>query len=180
MRARSNALISIATALALLGCGGDDGGPLGDAASEQAIEEAIEDAASDQGEDVNVDVNADGEEISIESEEGGISIGGSDLPDGFPNGVPFPDDFTQQFSSGDGASFIVSGTSETSGDDLDGFYAEALPAAGYEVTERVEFGTGDAKVVSFSFTADGFKGVIQISTDPAAGTTTLFVTIETG
>lgn len=55
-----------------------------DEAAEQAAESAIEDAASDQGEDVEVDVERDGEEVTIETDEGTIKVGTDELPDGYP------------------------------------------------------------------------------------------------
>ena len=59
--------------------------------TEQAIEEAV-------GGDVKVDT--DSGEISVETDDGAITIGGGELPEGFP--VPLPDGYevTAVFTSG--------------------------------------------------------------------------------
>ena len=184
MRVRNVAVSAAIAGLVLAGCGGDDDGGglggLGGNASEDAIENAIEDAASDAGEgDVNVDINADGEEISIEGDDGeSISIGGGDLPDDFPGEFPFPDDFEQTLASGDGASFVVYGTSADSVDDLDGFYADALPDAGYTVDDRTEVSSGDGSYVTFSFTGNGSTGAVSISTDTTNDSSVVNILID--
>ncbi len=191
MHGRTWAVSLAALGLVLAGCGGDDDGGLGGLGAdpspedvENAIEDAIEDAASDSGDsrDVNVDLDADGDsgEISIEGDDGeSISFGGGDLPDGFPDDFPFPDDFEQTLGSGDGESFVVFGASGESVDDLDGFYADALPDAGYTVDDRTEVSSSGANYVTFSFTGNGSTGVVSISTDPANDSSVVNVSIDT-
>src|SRR4030043_200323 len=51
------------------------------------VEKAIEDAAAKEGEDVDIDI--DEGKVSITDEEGNeISIGGTDIPDGWPAEIP--------------------------------------------------------------------------------------------
>ncbi len=190
MHGRIWALSLAALGLALAGCGGDDDGGLGGLGAnaseediENAVEDAIEDAASDSGDDqdVNIDLDADGGsgEISFEGDDGqSVSLGGGELPDGFPDDFPLPDDFEQTIASGDGSSFFLSGTSSSSLDDLDDFYADALPDAGYDIDERIEFGSEASKIVSFTFSGDGRTGVVQVSVDVATGTTLVNLTLE--
>lgn len=56
-------------------------------ASEQLTEQILEqqDGVSD------VDIDTDSGEVSIETEDGSISIGGGEIPGGFP--IPFPDGY---------------------------------------------------------------------------------------
>jgi len=60
--------------------------------SEQVIEEAV------GGGDVKIDT--DSGEISVETDDGAMTIGGGEVPDGFP--IPFPDGYevTAVFTSG--------------------------------------------------------------------------------
>lgn len=69
----------VATAL-VSGCGGDSAGEeAGEKLGEQLAEQALEDAGT-----AGVDVDVDGEDVTIESDEGTIKVGTGDLPEGFP------------------------------------------------------------------------------------------------
>lgn len=64
-----------------------------DASAEQMAEEAIE---SGSDEDVDVEFDSDSGEVSVESDEGSVHVGG-DVPDELAD-VPLPDDF--EFATG--------------------------------------------------------------------------------
>ena len=60
-------------------------------AAENIAENLVEQIA-EQGEGVgDVDINLESGEINLETEEGAITIGGGDMPDGFP--IPAPDGY---------------------------------------------------------------------------------------
>lgn len=81
------ALGFVALALVLTAC---------QSAAEVITEQAIEEAVG--GGDVKIDT--DSGEISVETDDGAITIGGGELPDGFP--IPLPDGYevTAVFTSG--------------------------------------------------------------------------------
>lgn len=56
----------------------------------------------------DVDIDTDTGQIRIETDEGSLSIGGGELPDGFPIPVPDGGDVMSVFTSGDQAAATVS------------------------------------------------------------------------
>lgn len=73
------------------------------AANERLTEEIIEQAG---GGDADVDLDLESGEVSVETDEGSFTIGGGEIPDGFP--VPFPDGGTVQSVLESGGSAGVS------------------------------------------------------------------------
>ena len=58
--------------------------------AENVLENAIENQLEEEsGGDVNIDLDEDGGVVSIETDEGSMSIGGTEIPDDFP--LPLPD-----------------------------------------------------------------------------------------
>lgn len=74
--------IVIALGGVLAGCGGDD-------IADQLAENAVEAAAD---EDVDVDLDTDSGELTVETDEGSVEVGGGGLPDEFA-AVPLPEGF---------------------------------------------------------------------------------------
>ena len=105
MRTRTLLLVTIA-ALSLAAC---------DAAVEQLSEEAVERVAEAAGAgDTEIDMDEDGGNISIETDEGSVQIGagdGTELPEGLPDSIPLPEDYTvvssSTFTDEDGESILV-------------------------------------------------------------------------
>lgn len=82
------------------------------AASENLAEQIIEQSSGGEG-DVDVDLNTG--QVSIETDDGSVTVGGGEVPDGFP--IPLPDGGGVQstFQSGGNASVTL----QYSGDRFD-------------------------------------------------------------
>jgi len=75
---RRYSLVAVAAVLVLSAC--------------QSASEVLTEQIAEQVEGVdNVEIDTESGEVSIETDEGSISIGGGELPDGFP--VPLPDGY---------------------------------------------------------------------------------------
>ena len=87
-------------------------------ATEGITEQIIEQSS---GGEADVDLDLDSGQVSVETEDGSISIGGGDIPDGFP--VPFPDggDVQSTFTSDDAAAVSVAYARDRY-DELVGYY----------------------------------------------------------
>jgi hypothetical protein len=119
--------VALAAALLMLAaCGG---------AAEETTEGAVEDAIeSELGGDATVDVEDDS--LTIDTEDGSISAGTGELPEGFPDAVPLVDGevvFGQRADSPEASGFtvqlLVAGTPE----DVTAELTQALGEAGFEV-----------------------------------------------
>ncbi|SEB74560.1 hypothetical protein SAMN04489844_0972 [Nocardioides exalbidus] len=87
LRRAAGAVILVAVAGLVTACGGDDASEkAGEKLGEKLAEQAMEDSG---GGDVDVDV--DGEDVTIESEEGTIAVGSGEVPDSFPSELSIPD-----------------------------------------------------------------------------------------
>lgn len=94
------ATLGIAATLGLTGCGD---------VAERAAEEAIE-----QGSGGDVDLNLEDDSLSIEGEDGSLSIGGGEMPEDFPADVTLPDGGTvvagSSFEQGGNKGWLVEST----------------------------------------------------------------------
>ena len=92
-------------------------------------EKAIEDAAAKEGE--SVDVNLDEGQVNITDEEGNeVSLGGTTVPEGWPDVVPVNENITIQFSTttktDNKMNYSISGLYKGTSEDLYNFYKGAL------------------------------------------------------
>jgi hypothetical protein len=71
----------------------------------------------------NVEIDTDTGQVNIETDEGSVSIGGGDIPDGFPVPVPNGGDVTAVFTSPDGSSVTLTYAIDRY-DELVMFYAD--------------------------------------------------------
>lgn len=138
--------------------------------SDQTAEEAVEQAAEDAGEDVEVDV--DGDEITIESSDGTVSMGG-DLPDGFPeDDVPLVEGDVLVAMGAEGQGFQVSLNVDMSAAEAMDEAVALLEGAGFTVEETAEMGT----MQTAALTSDAHQ-VFLTATDES-GDTTLIYAVE--
>jgi hypothetical protein len=124
-------ILMVVSPLALSGCG------------EGIVEKAMEDAAKQQGQDVNVDIDSKDGSVSVSSKDGDVSWQageGVELPEGFPAGL-LPEGaklMSAVTSTQDGSpSQLVVFQTSTNDKDMYDYYLEALPKAGFEVTEKL-------------------------------------------
>jgi hypothetical protein len=117
----------LAVALLLLpACGGS-----AEDATEGAVVDAIE---AELGGDATVDVEEDS--LTIDTEDGSISAGTGQLPEGFPDSVPLVDGevvFGQRSESPEGSGWTVQLLVETTPDDVTAELTRALGEAGFQV-----------------------------------------------
>ena len=136
--------------------------------AEEAIEKAIE---SDSGE--NVDIDLDDGEMTIESDDGDVSIGmGADLPDNFPDNVPvYPDmEIISSWSvtEDNKDSYSINGLTEDAGSDVFAWYKENLD--GWEIENEFSASGDDVKTSSLSAKSGGLVVVIMVVETEDEGT----------
>ncbi len=136
--------VIVILALVAVGCGN---------AAENILEGAIENQLEEEGGgDVNVNLDDDGGVVSIETDEGSMSIGGTEIPDDFP--LPLPDYeevvgvVTQ---TGEFASSMVTLTFDPDDfDDVAGLYGDFFSDDGWEVSRTDSNADGDRMVIFYA------------------------------
>jgi hypothetical protein len=100
MRRAAGAAVLVALAGLVSACGGDDAG---EKAGEKIAEKALEDAGT-----AGADVDIDGDNVTIESDEGTVKVGTGDVPESFPSDLSIPDgDITASVDSPQGAMLTI-------------------------------------------------------------------------
>jgi hypothetical protein len=125
-------------------------------AAEKALEEAIERQLEEEGGgDVNIDLDEDGGVVSIETEEGSIDIGGTEIPDDFL--LPIPDQrevLGVVIQTGEYASSTVTLSFDPDDfDDVAALYEDFFNDQGWEVSRTDSSGDGN-RLVILSGTSD--------------------------
>ena len=128
-----------------------------DKVSEVVVEKAIE---AGGGGKIDVDVDADGEgTVSIDTEEGTVTIGGTDLPAGWPSGVQIPKDqtVTGSFSSESAEGLTATVTTETTmtADEAIAAAQAALGSGGFTASPDVTEMRSEGDVIWFGSATDG-------------------------
>ena len=121
-------------------------------------EKAIEDAAAKEGE--SVDVNLDEEQVNITDEEGNeVSLGGTTVPEGWPDVVPVNENITIQFSTttktDNKMNYSISGLYKGTSEDLYNFYKGALTSFTVDSDSVTDSGE-DGKFYSLVFSNDKY------------------------
>ncbi|RYB94513.1 hypothetical protein EUA93_09255 [Nocardioides oleivorans] len=87
VRRAAGAVVLVAVAGLVSACGGDDASEkAGQELGEKLAEQAMEDSGSE-----DVDVDVDGEDVTIESDDGTISVGSGEIPESFPSDLTVPE-----------------------------------------------------------------------------------------
>jgi len=172
------AIIAVVVSMLLVlvlasGCFGQN---IAEKIAEEAIEKAIE---SDSGE--NVDIDFDDDEITIESDDGEVSIGmGTDLPDGFPDNVPvYPDmEIISSWSvtEDDKDSYSINGLTEDAGDDVFAWYKENLSS--WEIENEFSASGDDMKTSSLTAKSGVLMVVIMVVETEDEGTSIILSVTE--
>jgi len=121
-------------------------------------EKAIENAAAKEGE--SVDVNLDEGQVNIKDKEGNeVNIGGTTVPEGWPDVVPVNENITIQFSGSQKTdnkmSYNISGLYEGTSEDLYNFYKGALTSFTVDSDSVTDSGE-DGKIYSLQLSNDKY------------------------
>ena len=156
-RTRTSARLLAVVGVLALGAGACDS--IAENVTENVAEGIAEQAA---GEGVEIDVDENGGNVRIESSEGTLDIGGSDLPEAFPGDLPLPDGHE-----------VMSSMTQGSGDANTIFVTVSAPGAFDDVVAAIESGLGDAGWSvddTTNMTADAFSSTtLMISKDAWTG-----------
>jgi hypothetical protein len=109
-------------------------------------------------------------EVQIDTDEGSVQIGSGTIPP-TAAAVPAPADLRVELATEASGSAGYSGTSQQSVAELGDFYAAALPAAGFEITE--DRPAGSSRFIAFR--RDDGVGQIAISEEPGGSGSTVIV-----
>ena len=147
-------------------------GCFGQNVAEKIAEEVIEKAIEDEGGE-NVDIDLDDGEMTIESDDGEVSIAmGEDLPDNFPDNVPVYPDMeiisSWAVTEDNKDSYSVNGLTEDAGDDVFAWYKDSL--SGWEIENEFSASGDDVKTSSLSATSGGLVVVIMVVETEDEGT----------
>lgn len=113
------AIILAVVALVATACG---------AATEELTEQLIEQSG---GGNADVDVDLDSGQVNVQTEDGSFSVGGGEIPDGFP--VPFPDGGkVQSVFTSDGAAAVSLAYPRDRYDELVAYYEDWVAGQGGE------------------------------------------------
>jgi hypothetical protein len=121
-------------------------------------EKAIENSAAKEGE--SVDINLDEGQVNITDEEGNeVSIGGTTVPEGWPDIVPVNENITIQFSGSQKTdnkmNYNISGLYKGTSEDLYNFYKSALASFTVDSDSVMDSGE-DGKIYSLQFSNDKY------------------------
>jgi hypothetical protein len=133
-------VLAIVLVLGLAGC---------KSAEDKAVEKLTEGLLSDK----DVDVDIDGDEVTIETEDGDITIASDEgkLPDGFPRDFPVYDDMkigsTSRMGNEETVSYYVEAESRDDFDEVYEWYKAELEDEGWEITTDLLTTDGNSDTV---------------------------------
>lgn len=95
--------------------------------------------------------------------EGEVTVGdAAELPDDFPGEFALPDDAVPVYSYSDQSSMFVWFSSAQSGDELAGFFDDALGGGGWTVVNEYEMDSPQGMIVTRQFEGNGWEGILVI------------------
>lgn len=123
---------------------------LSDKAADKFVEKGIEAAGGG-----DVDINSDDGSFKMETEDGSMSFGTGEIPENWPDDVPFPDGFEADGSwstSSDGSdSIMVTGATSKSAKDAIAFYKDKM--SNWDIDGETSF-TSDGVMLTVNFSND--------------------------
>lgn len=144
--------------------------------TERLVEEAAEQVAG-EGAEIDLDLDEDGGGISIESSEGSMQMGtGGSVPDSFPDSLPLPDadhEVANSFETSDSDGEVeiqMSLLTAAPVEDLEGYFEQALPDAGWDITDTRRQSMEDFVNVTF-VVEQGDRGALVTVTSDRQGET---------
>lgn len=152
-------VLVLTLALGLVGC--------------KSIEDKIGEEVGEQivGAATGSDVEVEGDNVTIETDEGAVTVGGSDteLPDGFPEDFPLYDDYeldgASSMTGGGSATYYVNMYTNDSPDEVYEWYKTELADKGWNISGDSKY--SDSSGTSAMITADkgDMEATITITTE---------------
>jgi len=111
-----------------------------------------------------------------------VSIGGGDIPEGFPSEFPIPDGATVVYSASAGGSYSIWFSSDASMDEQKSFFDEQLPANGWD-SQSFDFGDQNGAYRAYTITGNGYSGGVYVGegapgSDTFSGDFSFFVVLS--
>lgn len=92
-----------------------------------------------------------------------VSIGGGELPEGWPESFPLPDGAKLAGTASSPGNYVVWFSSGDAGiDDLTSFFDEELASNGWAIDNRLDFGDGNGSYTAYSISGNGFTGGVYV------------------
>ncbi len=147
------------------------------AAGERLAEEGLEKAIQIGDEGItDVEVDADGDGVRINTDEGSIEVGQSEIPDDFPTEVPLPDfdvNGASRLESEGDLSWSLTGTYDGTLAELDGFFSSRLGSGGWTTEQTM------TQADSFTYAATGNGYSVIASGIDQGGTIMVTIVVTT-
>ncbi|MBU0732015.1 hypothetical protein KKC88_03995 [Patescibacteria group bacterium] len=123
--------------------------------------ETVTEAISEQATNGDVDVDFDEGTFTVETEEGTVSIGQTEIPEEFPSNVPVYSGATVVWTSSSTAdqAYWVDLESTDDFDTVETYYNEQLESNGWEVTDTTTY-TADGQSTTIIYAQDGTNDLV--------------------
>lgn len=112
-----------------------------------------------------------------------VSIGGGDIPEGFPSQFPIPDGASVVYTASASGSYSVWFSSDSTLDELKSFFDDQLPSNGWSVDGKFDFSDANGAYRAYSITGNGFSGGVYVGegapgADTFSGNFSFFVVLS--
>jgi hypothetical protein len=148
------------------------------AAADKAAERVSEEAAEEAIGGGNVDIDDDGN-VQVETEDGSVAYGTGDLPEGWPEDVPMPDETEIEGSFGgttaSGTNLTVAGETSLSPEEVDQHFA----GIGWTTDSEFSGGAADEDAGYVRSLSDGERTLAITAAAGTDGKTTFSATYMT-
>ena len=158
-------IVVIALALGLVGC--------------KSIEDKIGEEIGEElvGAATGSDVEVDGDSVTIETEEGDVTIANDtgELPDGFPDDFPLYDDYAldgaSSVSGGGTTTYYVNMTSDDEVEDIYDWYKAEFGDGGWELSGDVIYSDSSSSSGMLTAKQGKMEATVSMTSETDGGTT---------
>lgn len=99
----------------------------------------------------------------ISDGSGTVSIGGGELPEGWPDSFPLPEGAELAGSASSPGNYVVWFSSEGSAlEDLKAFFDDELPANGWTIESELDFGDDAGSYSAYAISGNGYSGGVYV------------------
>lgn len=125
----------------------------------------------------DVEIDEDSGEVSVETDEGSMTVGGGEVPDGFPIDLPGGGEVVAVIDAENSTTLSIE--YDDSFDSVAGFFEDWVDSSGLEVEFKSE--TSDPEVVSWSLaTGNDEYYSITVGEEIGSGKVSVLITTRTG